>query len=120
VRTTLIVALLAVVSVAAGSAQKSGPYKVGEEGVKAPAITREVKPTYTQGAMQRQVQGSVELEAVVLADGNVGDVTVKKSLDPELDEQAVNATKEWKFRPGTKDGKAVDVLVQIELTFKLK
>jgi periplasmic protein TonB len=47
-------------------------------------------------------------------------VTVKKSLDPELDEQAIKATKEWRFRPGTKDSKPVDVLVNIELTFRLK
>jgi protein TonB len=66
------------------------------------------------------VQGNVQVDAVVLADGSVGDVTVTKSLDAELDEQAVNATKQWKFRPGTKDGKAVDVLVQIELTFTLR
>jgi TonB family protein len=70
--------------------------------------------------MDRQVQGNVEVEAVVLSDGTVGDVTVKKSLDPELDEQAIKATKEWRFRPGTKDSKPVDVLVNIELTFRLK
>jgi periplasmic protein TonB len=111
--------LVAAVSMTA-AAQKGGPYQVGEDGVKAPILTREVKPTYTGSAMQRGVQGNVEVEAVVLADGTVGDVTVKKSLDPELDEQAVTATKQWGFRPGTKDGKAVDVLVQIELTFTLK
>ena len=118
-RSILTIALLAAVTTAAGYAQ-SKPYKATEEGVKAPAILKEVKPKYTAGAMERKVQGSVEVDAVVLADGNVGDVTVTKSLDPELDEQAVNATKQWKFRPGTKDGKAVAVQVQIELTFTLR
>jgi len=56
----------------------------------------------------------------VLPDGSVGDVKVTESLDSELDEQAVLAVKEWKFRPGTKDDKPVDVEVQIELTFTLK
>jgi periplasmic protein TonB len=120
VRRILTAALLAAVCLAPVSAQKSGPYKIGDEGVKAPVLQKEVKPTYTKGAMDRQVQGNVEVEAVVLSDGTVGDVTVKKSLDPELDEQAIKATKEWRFRPGTKDSKQVDVLVNIELTFRLK
>ncbi|HET7694977.1 MAG TPA: energy transducer TonB [Vicinamibacterales bacterium] len=119
-RQILTVALLAVVTSAAGYAQQSKPYKSTDEGVKAPVVIKEVRPKYTAGAMERQVQGSVEVEAIVKADGTVGDVTVIKSLDPELDEQAVNATKEWRFRPGTKDAKAVDVAVQIELTFTLR
>ena len=117
-RSILIVALVAAVT-ASGYAQ-SKPYKATEEGVKAPVLTKEVKPKYTASALQRGVQGSVEVEAIVKADGHVGDVTVTRSLDPELDEQAVNALKEWEFRPGTKDAKPVDVQVQIEMTFTLK
>ena len=118
-RRILSVAVLAAVTTVAGYAQ-SKPYKSTDEGVKAPAIIKEVKPKYTPGAMERKVQGTVEVDAIVKADGTVGDVTVTRSLDPELDEQAVNATREWRFRPGTKDGKAVDVQVQIELTFTLR
>jgi TonB family protein len=120
VRSILIAALLAAVTVAPGYAQQGTPYKMSDEGVKAPVIVKEVKPKYTDDAKTRRVQGSVEVEAVVKSDGTVGDVTVTKSLDPQLDEEAVKATKEWRFRPGTKDGKAVDVLVQIELRFTLK
>jgi protein TonB len=62
----------------------------------------------------------VELEVVVKKDGTVGDVKVKKSLDAELDEEAVKAMKKWEFKPGTKEGKPVDVLVDVEMTFNLK
>ena len=115
----LTVALLATVMAVAGYAQGK-PYTMTDEGVKAPVLVKEVKPQYTDSAKSRRVQGSIEVEAIVKSDGTVGDVTVTKSLDPELDEQAIIATKEWRFRPGTKDGKAVDVAVQIELTFTLK
>ena len=118
-RSILMVALLAAVSLAPGYAQ-TAPYKPTDDGVKPPVLVREVKPKYTKGAMDRQVQGSVELEAVVKTDGTVGEVRVTKSLDPELDDEAISALKEWRFRPGTKDAKAVDVQVQIELTFTLK
>ena len=116
----LTVAFLAGAFGLTAAAQQSGPHRIGEDGLKAPVLTHEVKPTYTASAMQRQVQGDVLIKAVVQADGTVGDITVTKSLDPELDEQAVNATKQWTFRPGTKDQKAVDVLVDIQLTFRLK
>ena len=119
-RSILTAAALVAVCLAPIAAQKSEPYKATDEGVKPPVLIEETKPKYTQSAMDRKVQGSVEVEAVVLSDGTVGDVTVKKSLDPELDEQAVKATKEWRFRPGTKDKKAVDVMVNIELTFTLR
>lgn len=61
-------------------------------------------------------------DAVVLPNGTVGDVTVVKSLDDEhgLDEQAIRATRQWQFKPGTKDGKPVAVEVTIEMTFTLK
>ena len=119
-RSILTAALVAAFAVGPAYAQNTAPYKMGEEGVKAPVLIKEVKPKYTDDAKTRRVQGNVEVEAVVKSDGTVGDVTVTKSLDPQLDEEAVRATKEWRFRPGTKDGKAVDVLVQIELTFTLK
>jgi TonB family protein len=93
-----------------------------EEGVTLPSVVHEVLPDYTPEAMQQKIQGSVFMQAVVLDTGDVGDVQISKSLDAEygLDREAILATKQWKFRPGTKDGKAVAVVVTIELTFTLK
>lgn len=113
-------AFLAALMAAPAGAQTGSAYKIGEAGVKAPVVVKEVRPRYTEDAMRRQVQGTVEVDAVVLADGTVGDVTVKRSLDADLDEQAVKATKQWRFRPGTKDGEPVAVQVSIELTFTLR
>jgi protein TonB len=81
---------------------------------------KEVKPKYTDGAMRRKMQGVVEVAAVVLEDGTVGDVKVTKPLDEELDQQAVAAAKQWTFKPGTVDGKPVKVQVTIELSFTLR
>ena len=80
------------------------------------------KPQYTPAAMQAGVQGGVLLEAVVLTDGTVGDVKVVESLDPTygLDQQAVDAVKQWTFKPGTLDGEPVRVAVQVEMRFTLK
>jgi len=37
-----------------------------------------------------------------------------------LDDEAVKALKQWRFSPGTKDGKPVPVVVELEMTFTLR
>jgi periplasmic protein TonB len=121
VRKILVMMAVAAALVASAAAQERQVYKVGKDGVKSPVLIKEVKPQYTESAKARGVQGTVEVVAVVKTDGNVDeDVRVTRSLDPDLDEQAIVATRQWKFRPGTKDEKPVDVEVNIELTFTLR
>lgn len=94
----------------------------GGDGVTLPVVVREVKPRYTPEAMERKIQGSVFLQIVVLESGDVGDVRVTTSLDSEygLDREAIAAARQWKFKPGTKDGKPVAVEVTLQLTFTLR
>jgi periplasmic protein TonB len=47
-------------------------------------------------------------------------VSVAQSLHPVLDEQAIAAARQWRFVPGTKDGKPVPVQVSLEMTFSLR
>lgn len=85
-----------------------------------PKLIREVKPQYTSRAMQEKIEGEVLMECVVKADGIVGDKKIVKSLDPDLDQAALDAAAQWLFEPGTRDGKPVNVLVTIAMTFTLK
>jgi len=91
-------------------------------GVALPQVVKQVKALYTQDAKDAHIEGTVLVSAVVKADGTVGDVKIERSLDPTygLDEAAMQATKGWVFKPGTKDGKAVAVQVRLEHTFTLK
>jgi TonB family protein len=104
-----------------GGGVGGGVYRPGN-GVDLPRVEREVKPQYTAEAMRAKVQGTVLLECVVLPDGTVGNVQVVKSLDSSfgLDQEAIKAAKQWRFRPGTRQGQPVAVLVTIELTFTLR
>jgi TonB family protein len=103
------------------AAQTQQVYQPGS-GVALPRVIREVKPVYTPEAMRARIQGTVWLRAVVLASGEVGEVTVRKSLDEEhgLDVAAIDALKQWTFKPGTKNGEPVAVEVTVEMTFTLK
>ena len=98
-----------------------GAYMPGN-GVTNPVVLREVKPAYTAEAMRAKVQGTVWLQCVVLPDGTVGNVQVTKSLDSSfgLDQEAIKAAKQWRFKPGMRMGEPVPVLVTIELTFTLR
>jgi TonB family protein len=87
---------------------------------KSPVPLHEVKPKYSNAALRRGIQGEVRLECVVLVNGQVGDVTVVRSLDPDLDANAVAAAKKWRFKPGTRGGQPVRVLVTISMSFTLK
>jgi protein TonB len=45
---------------------------------------------------------------------------VVRSLDPGLDEKAIEAVSQWKFRPGMKDGVPVYVVATVEVNFQLQ
>jgi protein TonB len=94
----------------------------GGNGVTHPVLLREVRPRYTEPAMRARVQGIVELDAVVMPDGRVGSLRIVRSLDRTfgLDQEAIDAAKQWRFMPGRRAGVPVAVLVRIELTFTLQ
>lgn len=111
--------------VGAGDAPGGGGLVVDQgPGVVAPVLIAEVKPNYTVEAMRAKLQGTVLLEAVVLADGTIDArrIRILRSLDRSfgLDEQAVRAVKQWRFRPGTYQGRPAAVRVAVELTFTLR
>jgi len=89
--------------------------------VTAPVLVKRVDPRYTSEAMVTKLTGVVVLEAVVRADGSVGAVRVVKSLDAKygLDRAAIEAAKQWIFKPGIRRGQAVDVIVTLILEFRL-
>lgn len=100
-----------------------GTYDIGN-GVSTPVLIHEVKPNYTGDAMRAKLQGVVEMEAVVLPDGTVDPnrIRITRSLDSVfgLDQQAIIAVKQWRFRPGLYKGQPAAVRVNVELTFTLR
>jgi TonB family protein len=94
-------------------------YHAGVDGVTAPSIVYKVNPSYSPEAKEAKIQGVVTLTMVVNTQGRGDDIQVTRSLDPQLDSNAVLAVGQWLFKPGTKDGQPVDVAVTIEINFKL-
>jgi periplasmic protein TonB len=121
-RTFYAMLVVAMLSAAVGmGAQNAQIYEPGS-GVTLPQVVKQVQARYTDEAMQNRIEGNVELAAVVLDDGKVGDVSVSRSLDSVhgLDEEAVKAMKQWEFKPGTKDDKPVAVRIHVIMRFALR
>jgi TonB family protein len=108
-------------SQASATEPSTGAFRPGS-GVTYPKLVHDVRPQYTPEALKAKISGNVVLECVVLPDGTVGSVRVVRSLDQQfgLDEAAIRAAKQYRFEPGTKDGRAVPVVVALEMTFTVK
>jgi protein TonB len=102
-----------------GGGTGGGPFRVGG-GVSAPIVVYRIEPNYSEDARRARYQGSVVLSAIVRKDGSIEILKVLRGLGLGLDENAVEALKKWKFRPGTRSGEPVDVALNIEINFALR
>jgi TonB family protein len=85
-----------------------------------PAVISQVQPQYTDQARQQRLQGSVTLQIVVRTDGTAGNIQVIRSLGGGLDEAAIEAIKQWRFRPASRNGTPVDVTISVVINFALR
>jgi protein TonB len=92
--------------------------RVGQ-GVRAPKRIAGVMPEYPALARSARVQGVVMLEAVINARGQVGRITVLKSV-ALLDAAAIGAVQEWRYTPTLLNGVPVSVLMTITINFTLQ
>ena len=76
---------------------------------------------YPQVAMENGIQGRVIVQFVVTKNGSVGEVKVIRSVDRDLDKEAIRLCKSLpKFIPGKMNGQAVNVWYTLPITFKLQ
>jgi protein TonB len=93
-------------------------FTVGK-GTVPPAVLSKVDPEYSEEARKAKYSGAVMLSVVVNTDGRAGNITVVRSLGMGLDEKAVEAVQQWRFRPGMNQGIPVRVRAQIEVNLRL-
>jgi len=110
-----------------GNGDKDGPGGGDGDGftglhgrnVTQPVLLSRNDPEYSDEARKAKLQGVVELGIEVNAAGQVTNVRVLQSLGLGLDERAVAAVRQWKFRPGTLNGKPVTTRAVVEVNFRL-
>ncbi len=95
-----------------------GVFTEGVGGISNPACEYCPNPSFGTGELNGQSTGTVQLMIVVDANGRASDITVKKEFSRELDQDAINAVKRWRFKPATDvDGKPVATRTPVEIVF---
>jgi protein TonB len=87
--------------------------------VQAANLVYQVKPVYPPIAIRTRVHGVVLLEAVISKEGSVERLQVL-SGHPLLTQAALDAVKQWRYRPTTLNGEPVDVITTVTVTFTLQ
>jgi TonB family protein len=98
--------------------QEKRPLKLSEGVVAAKLITR-VEPRYPALALQIHAQGTVHLHAIISRDGRITSLEVV-SGHPLLVQAALEAVRQWRYRPTMLDGEPVEVETTISVEFRLQ
>ncbi len=95
-----------------------GPRRVGG-GVSAPQLIYQVEAEFSEEARKAKVAGNVVVNLWVDTNGNPSHVRVLRGVGMGLDEKAIEAVKQYKFRPAMENGKPVLVEVNVEVNFQI-
>lgn len=101
-----------------GGGTGGGVYRIGG-GVSEPIPIFRPEPEYSEEARKAKFQGAVMLQIIIDENGRTRDIRVIRPLGLGLDEKAIEAVQKWRFKPSTKDGRAVPVQANVEVNFRL-
>lgn len=82
-------------------------------------LTKKVAPDYPPMARNARVEGTVVLRGIINKNGKIAELTII-SGDPLLVGSAINAVRQWEYKPYLLGGKAVDVETLIRVNYKLR
>lgn len=88
------------------------------QGVSTGLLIKKVAPSYPSNALRMHVEGDVDLVATISKEGNISSIKVN-SGDPQLTKAAVDAVKQWKYKPYLLNGEPVEIQTQVTIKFKL-
>jgi protein TonB len=88
------------------------------QGLSQGLILKKTQPTYPSIALQMRIEGPVDLLATISKTGNITAVKILHG-DPQLARAALEAVKQWKYKPYLLDGQPVEIQTQITVNFKL-
>jgi len=88
--------------------------------VVAPELVTKVKPGYPEVARRARLEGKVFLQAIINEKGEVEDVQVLSAANPIFQQPAIDAVKQWKYRPAKQNGRPVKVYFTVVVDFRLE
>ena len=88
-------------------------------GVSAPQLIYSVDPEFSDEARRAKYQGICVVSLIVDAQGNPQNIRIARALGMGLDEKAMEAVKEYKFKPAYYKGRPVPVTIDVEVNFRI-
>jgi protein TonB len=101
-----------------GGGYGGGAKQVGG-GVKGPVIIYQPEPEFSEEARKAKFQGVVTVSIIVDAQGRPQNVHVTRGVGMGLDEKAMEAVRQYRFKPGTENGKPVATYLNVEVNFEI-
>jgi protein TonB len=101
-----------------GGGYGGGAKQIGG-GVKGPVIIYQPEPEFSEEARKAKFQGVVTVSIVVDAQGRPQNVHVTRGVGMGLDEKAMEAVRQYRFKPGTENGKPVATYLNVEVNFEI-
>jgi TonB family protein len=96
-----------------------GLYQIGGR-ISAPVVIHSVEAEFSDEARRAKYQGVCLISLIVDAQGNPQNIRIARALGMGLDEKAIEAIRQYKFKPAMKDGRTpVPVMITIEVDFRL-
>lgn len=99
-----------------GSEQK--PVRVGGVAAESNLVTK-IQPLYPAAAKAARVQGTVELEIKVTKDGVPSELRVVSSPSDDLSESALEAVRQWRYRPTLLNGSPTEIISTVIVNYTL-
>jgi TonB family protein len=84
-----------------------------------PVVAYKADPSYTEEARKAGLEGTVAISLFIGEDGVPEDLRVTRRLGLGLDEKAIDAVRQWRFRPALRNGLPFRVPATIEVNFRL-
>lgn len=101
----------------------SGPPGIGSSAsgrsITPPVLIFQVDPEFSEEARQAKYQGTVLLAIEIDTSGHPANLRILQGLGMGLDEKAIQAVSQWRFRPGLQNGKPTTTSATVQVTFRL-
>lgn len=98
---------------------KDGTTPGPDDKVEPPYILRRAHAQYAEEPRKRRLEGDVVLDVEIDENGDVVNAVVTRSLDPELDANAITSVRKWKYRPAYLNGTPKASLVEAVVKYRV-
>jgi TonB family protein len=99
----------------------NAPSERGHPGVRtsAPVLLNRIEAKYSDYGLQQRINGACVISLIIDTHGMPQNVHIFKSLEPSLDQNALNAVSQYRFKPAMRNGTPVPVMITVEVDFRL-